>query len=340
MEKPSRSSSSGPATPLPAVVTVGASAGGVAALLTLCAALPAELAAPILVVLHIGANPSVLPMLLSTHGNNRAVHARDGQVLEKGTIYVAPPDHHMLVEDGALRLTRGPKEHHTRPAIDPLFRSAARAYGSRTIGVVLSGRLDDGTAGLRAIKDCGGVALVQDPDEAEHPSMPQSALRAIAVDGCLPLMALADELRRRVESLAPVAPPVPDALKRLTHELAVFKGEGDAMENLDAIAKPSSFACPDCDGVLWEINDTDPPRYRCHTGHAFSLRSLEHTQAAATEDAVWGAVRALQQRELMLRRLAEHERKVGADADADRYETRAEEAGRHAELLSRLLADR
>lgn len=271
---------------MPGVVAVGASAGGVAVLLTLCGALPGHFAAPVLVVLHIGANPSVLPMLLSTRGHNRAVHAEDGQVLEKGTIYVAPPDHHMLLEDGRIRLTHGPKEHHSRPAIDPLFRSAARAYGSRAVGVVLSGRLDDGTAGLKAIKDWGGVALVQDPDEAEHPAMPQSALRAVAVDRCLPLEALAEELRRLVESPAPAAPLlVPDALERLAHEIAVFQGDGDAMENLDAIAEPSSFACPDCGGVL-----------------------------------------------TMLRRLAEHERKVGADADADRCQSQAEEAGRHADL--------
>ena len=321
------------------LVVIGASAGGVSALLKLSSALPEQFPAPILVVLHIGANTSVLPMLLSAHGNNRAVHAEDGQPLEKATIYVAPPDHHMLVQDGRIRLSRGPKEHHTRPAVDPLFRSAALAAGPRVVGVVLTGRLDDGTAGLSAIKQCGGIAVVQDPAEAEHPGMPRSALQSVAVDHCLPLEGIAAQLQRLVTSLpAPVeaaVPPVPG----LTHEVAVFDGEGDPMENLRAIGKPSTLACPDCAGVLWEIGDTEPERYRCHTGHAFSLRSLEGTQSATTEDALWGAVRALQQREVILRRLAEHERKVGADVDADRYETQADEAARHAELLHGLVVE-
>ena len=321
----------------PELVVVGASAGGVAALLKLSSALPAPFPAPILVVLHIGANTSVLPMLLSAHGNNRAVHAQDGQALEKGTIYVAPPDHHMLVHDGRIRLNRGPKEHHTRPAIDPLFRSAALAHGPHVVGVVLTGRLDDGTAGLKAIKQCGGVTVVQDPAEAEHPGMPRSALQTVAVDHCLPLEGIAAHLHRLVTASAPPVKASTPAAADLAHEVAVFDGQGDPMENLRAIGKPSTLACPDCAGVLWEIEDMEPPRYRCHTGHAFSLRSLEDTQSATTEDALWGAVRALQQREVILRRLAEHERKVGAGGDADRYEAQADEAARHAELLHGLV---
>ena len=209
------------------LVVIGASAGGVSALLKLSSALPAQFPAPILVVLHIGANPSVLPMLLSAHGNNRAVHAEDGQVLEKATVYVAPPDHHMLVHDGRIRLSRGAKEHHTRPAIDPLFRSAALARGPGAVGVVLTGRLDDGTAGLKAIKKRGGVALVQDPAEAEHPGMPRSALQTVAVDHCLPLEGIAAQLERLVAPPAAQATAAASAAPDPAYEIAVFDGEGD-----------------------------------------------------------------------------------------------------------------
>ena len=187
------------------LIVVGASAGGVSALLALCAQLPADLPAAVLIVLHIGTHTSVLPALLTSRGNDRAVHAEHGQRIEPGTLYLAPPDHHMLVEDGRIRLTRGPKEHHTRPAIDPLFRTAALDYGPRTIGVVLTGRLDDGTAGLQAIKDRGGLAVVQDPADAEHPSMPRSALQSVRVDGCVPLAELGQTLARWLQAPTPVA---------------------------------------------------------------------------------------------------------------------------------------
>ena len=306
------------------LVVVGASAGGVAALLALSASLPRNFPAPVLIVLHIGANPSVLPSLLSAHGNNPAVHAEEGQRLRDGVLYVAPPDQHMLVEDDRIRLSHGPKEHHTRPAIDPLFRSAALAHGRAVIGVLLTGRLDDGSAGLKAIKDCGGLAVVQDPADAEHPSMPASALRAVEVDRCVPLTELAPTLVRLVKEPMPAEQPSAEERDRLEHEMTVFRGEGQPMEHLNAIGAPSTFACPDCDGVLWQLHGADPPRYRCHTGHAFSLRTLEETQAGAAEEALWGAIRALEQREALLRKLAEHGRSNGAQTDALRSEAEAE----------------
>ena len=320
------------------VVVVGASAGGVKALLTLSSTLPKGFPAPVLVVLHIGANTSVLPSLLATHGNNPAVHAEDGQSLQNGTLYVAPPDHHMLVEDGVVRLSRGPKEHHTRPAIDPLFRSAALARGPRTIGVVLTGRLDDGTAGLQAIKDCGGVAVVQDPADAEVADMPNSALRSVAVDHCVPLAQMAATLVALVGRPMPAdTPPQPERQQQLEVEMDVFRGEGKSMEKLNEIGKPSMFACPDCDGVLWEIGASNPPRYRCHTGHGFSLRSLEETQRGRTEDSLWGAIRALEQREGVLRALAQQSRTNGAEADARRSDAEADEAALQASRLQALV---
>ena len=197
------------------LVVIGGSAGGVSALLALSAGLPRGFRAPVLIVLHIGANQSVLPSLLSAHGNNPAVHAKDGQTLQDGILYVAPPDQHMLVDDGRIRLSHGSKEHHTRPAIDPLFKSAALAHGRAVIGVVLTGWLDDGAAGLQAIKDFGGLAVVQDPADAEQPGMPKSALRSVHVDHCVPLSELAATLVRLVDEPMPadiLSPPHRDRL--------------------------------------------------------------------------------------------------------------------------------
>ncbi len=258
--------------PLNRLIVVGASAGGVPALLQLTAGLPAALPAAVLVVLHVGAHRSMLPVLMDGRSPLDVAHARHGEALVAGTVRVAPPDHHVLVADGHLQLTRGPKVHHSRPAIDPLFRSAALAYGAQTVGVVLTGMLDDGTAGLQAVKSCGGVAVVQDPLDATEPSMPASALRHVAVDHCLPLAGMPALLTRLAQ--APVAGGPPADHAALKHEQALLLAEGDAMDHLRAIAEPTAFACPECHGGLWEMRDSLPPQYRCHTGHGFSERSL------------------------------------------------------------------
>jgi len=332
------------------IVVIGASAGGVQVLLDLAAALPAPFPASVLVVLHVGAHRSVLPELMGARGANPVLHPADGQPLRAGTIYVAPPDHHMLVENtlvesrlventlahsGAIRLQRGAKEHHARPAIDPLFRSAALAYGPRVIGVVLSGYLDDGTAGLQAIKRCGGTAVVQDPADAEQPSMPASALHSVEVDHCVPAGRLAQTLVALVgQPLVASRPAVPMELIR---EQAISTGVGNQMEHLNAIGKPSTFACPDCDGVLWEIAGTQPKRYRCHTGHGFSLRSLVYTQALNTDHALWGAVRALQEREVLLRALVDSGGSADEDATLSVLAAQAERTAQQALQLQQMV---
>ncbi len=182
----------------PGIVVIGASAGGVEAIGSLAAALPADFAAAVMVVLHIGAHKSVLPWLLNQRGPLPACHPRDGDPIRPGHIYVAPSDHHLLVEPGRVRLTRGPRENWARPAVDPLFRSAARAYGLGVVGVILTGGLNDGTAGLFEIKRHGGLAVVQDPDEAASPGMPRSALKHVVVDHRLPLAAIPALLARLI----------------------------------------------------------------------------------------------------------------------------------------------
>ena len=300
------------------LVVIGASLGGVHALRRLCAALPGDFGAPIGIVLHIGAHRSVLPELLSAAGALPAVHAADGQKLEPGRIYVAPSDNHMRVEGDVVRVVHGPKEHHWRPAIDPLFRSAARSFGGRTVGVVLTGLLDDGTAGMQAIAEYGGLCVVQDPAEAEAPSMPSSVLRHVAVDHCVRLDDMGPLLSRLVkEPLAETA--AMSSPNRMTHEDDVSLGAGDVMEHLRAIGSPSTFTCPDCSGTLWQIAGVAPQRFRCHTGHAFTLESLRSVQATATDGALWSALRALQERREMLLRAADVAISDGGDRQAQAF---------------------
>ncbi len=284
------------------IIVIGASAGGVEGLLRIAPRLAPDLAAPILLVLHIGAHRSLMPELLNAKGPNRAVLAHSGAVPRPGTIYIAPPDQHLLLERGVLRLHRGPKEHHARPAIDPLFRSAALDGGPRVVGVILTGMLDDGTAGLRAIKACGGTTVVQDPRDAVEPSMPRSALDNVTVDYVRELDAMADLLNKLAQPLDKM--PASSAPEWLLTEHAITLGRA-GVQDLQNIGNPSAFTCPECGGSLFELKERPPSQFLCHTGHAFSLRSLAWTHEAVTDETLWSGLRALQEKEAILRRLAE-----------------------------------
>ena len=306
---------------MPALIVIGTSNGGLSALRTLFAGLVANFPSPILVVQHVGAHRSQLPALLS---NPRMTfrHAREGDRLRPGVFLVAPPDRHLLVEDGIVCLSNSAKEHHTRPAIDPLFRSAALAWGAGVVGVVLTGAMSDGTAGLQAIKAMGGIVVVQDPDEAEDPGMPSSALHHCEVDHCLRLADMAALLTRLAAGEASL--PRPAAVSGATrvrelldHEVALGLGKGDPMEHLQAIAEPSTLTCPDCQGVLWMIKGSSPLRFRCHTGHAFTGETLDMVSRATSEDTLWQALRSLQERHALLEMLRHHERRERHVAQLD-----------------------
>jgi two-component system, chemotaxis family, protein-glutamate methylesterase/glutaminase len=313
------------------VVVVGASVGGVHALGRLMETLPADFPAPILVVQHVGNFPSILPELLARRGKLPVAHGTDGERITDGHVYVAPPDEHMVLEGRRVRLNRGPKEHHSRPAIDPLFVSAALAFGPGAIGVILTGMLDDGTAGLQAIKARGGTAIVQDPREAEAPSMPLSALRHVEVDRRARLDEMADALLVAVRQ--PDGRPAEGGSEPFAREQDLFLGKGNPMEHLKAIGHPSALVCPDCSGGLWEITDSNPVRYRCHTGHAYTARSLLHSLSEATDSALWGAVRALQEEGMLLREMAGTMRAGKDEAAATRLEKEAELVDRRMEAL-------
>jgi two-component system, chemotaxis family, protein-glutamate methylesterase/glutaminase len=320
------------------IVVVGASAGGVEALADLTASLPPDLPAAVFVVLHVpSTGTSALPDILSRHGPLPAAHVKDGEPIEHGRIYVAPPDHHVLLRSGHVHLARGPRENGHRPAVDPLFRSAAREYGSRVVGVVLSGALDDGTAGLAAIKTRGGLTVVQEPADALYPNMPGSALEHVRVDHVRPAAAMGTLLARLI--LEPAGEGSPPAGSDMEVEVAVEGFSLDAIEG-EHPGRPSGFSCPDCNGVLWEIQDGELQRFRCRVGHAWSPESLLTQQSEGLEAALWIALRSLEERAALARKLAEPARRRGHTFSARRFEEQATEAQQAARLVRNLLLDR
>lgn len=303
-------------------IVVGSSAGGIDALRRLLGGLPRDLPASVVVVNHIPPGvPSALPGILANAGPLGAKRAEDGERLAPGMVYVAPPDRHVLIERGRLRLTRGPRENRVRPCIDALFRSAAVDLGPRTIGIVLSGTLDDGTAGLWAIKDRGGVAIVQDPSEAQYPDMPQSALEHVEVDHVLPAAEIGAKIAALTREPTVAATPVPAAMAAETQ----IELNGNALDNgVLAMGTPSANSCPECHGTLVEIREGSISRYRCHTGHAYSLRTLLAETEVAIERSLWNAVRAIEERSFLLRTMARQARERGDGALADELAASAE----------------
>ncbi len=319
------------------IIVVGASAGGVEALIGIVATLPRKLSAAVFIVLHIPAqSPSLLPTILKRFTSLEAIHPEDGAKIEHGYIYVAPPDHHMLIEQGKVRIVRGPKENRHRPAVDPLFRSAANVYGSRVVGVVLTGSRDDGTAGLLAIKRCGGIAVVQDPNEALYPSMPTSALENVEIDYTLLLADIGPLLERlaREEAQGEGGSPMADDM-----EMEIRQDEADTtiMNSEAHVGMPSPFSCPGCGGVLWEIQDGELLRFRCRVGHGFSIESMMDEQAETLESALWVAMKTLQESAELSRRMARQAQQRGQDWMARRFEVRFQEIQQRVALIQRVL---
>jgi two-component system chemotaxis response regulator CheB len=288
------------------IIVMGASAGGLSAFNRIIKQLPEQLNAAVFIVWHVSPySTSILPEILNRAGKLKAKHAADGEPIETGKVYIAPPDHHLLLELDRIRLTKGPKENRFRPAIDPLFRSAAYAYGPRVVGVVLTGALDDGTAGLWAIKDRRGIAVVQDPAEAEQPSMPASALANVQVDHCLPvseipaLLLTLSQQPVEEESRATVS-------KDLQIETKIALGEDAAELDVKQLGEISEFTCPDCHGTLVEVTNDKLMRFRCHTGHSFGSASLVAELTDSVEESVWTAIRAVEERIRLLKYLAQH----------------------------------
>lgn len=304
------------------IVVIGASAGGVEALRDLFRGLNPDLNAAIFVVLHIPDHAdSNLPHILSRQGSIPVSHAQDTQKIEAGRAYIAPPNQHLIIQDGMMRLTLGPKVNHTRPAIDPLFESAAMNYGPNVIGVILSGLLYDGTKGLMRIKQAGGVAVVQDPEEALFSSMPENALQYLQVDYNLPVSKIASLLNGLakktvvVKGETQVNQPIPDFSE---NEVNLIREEIKAYENGYDANQRSVLTCPDCGGVLWELQDGQLVRYRCHTGHSYNAASLLASYDKDYEKAFWTAIRVMVEKAAISNRLAIHAKENGND-DREAY---------------------
>lgn len=315
------------------IIVLGASAGGVQALCEVMSSLPPNLPAAVFVVLHIAAHgQSAMPSILSRAGCLPASHPEDGEPIVPGRVYVAPPDRHLTMENSTVCLSRNASENGHRPAVDVLFRSAARQYGRRVIAVVMTGNLDDGTAGLALVKRLGGVAVVQDPEDADYPSMPESAVAHVPVDHVVPLADIGSLLIDLVHE------PLPEQYEEPTPEEREEVPDMSEQEEQDGsvAGEPAGLVCPDCGGSLFEKPGVEPLHFRCRTGHAYSPESLIAKQTDALEAALWAATRALQENAALARRMERRSRQNGGDV-SERYHKRAEDAEKHAAFLRTLL---
>jgi two-component system chemotaxis response regulator CheB len=379
------------------IIAIGASAGGVETLTRLVKQLPPDLPAAILVVLHFPSyGTSVLPKILDRCHTLPALHVRGGETIQHGQIYIAPPNHHLLLHHNQIRLSIGPRENGHRPAIDTMFRSAAHTHGRRVIGVILSGMLDDGSAGLAVIKAYGGIALVQDPQDALFDGMPRSAIENVDVDAVLKLSDLAarlvilsrkfttgdalmsnfsdqshfshsesDDSQGELSQNDPASeffdndsvsdhfmlddvpdgrssePPQSDPLTADAIALEaqiVAQSKADLEQGEQPETSPSMVTCPDCGGVLWEVRKNNLVRFRCHVGHAYSIDSLLSEQANSVETALWSAVRALEEKAALARRMAERLREQNYSGSAERFDHRAKDAAQQAQTLRQVIA--
>lgn len=285
------------------IIVIGTSAGGLEALDSLTQQLPVDLPAAVFVVQHLAAEITAGALLSRLKGSKRikcklAVHEEKFQT---GTAYVAPGDHHLLVKEDHILVTKGARENRYRPGIDPLFRSAAVTHGADVIGVLLTGMLDDGTAGLAAVKRCGGVAIVQDPKDAAYPEMPQNALNSLDVDHCVPVSEMGGLVTRIAAEKAGKRSPIPADIK--TEALIAERVLSDVRQ-VGGLGEQVPYNCPNCGGVLWEIGEDLPKRFRCHTGHSFTAAALLTSQTEKIEETLWVSLRMFEERKNLLNKMA------------------------------------
>jgi two-component system chemotaxis response regulator CheB len=328
------------------LIVVGASSGGIEAMRRVLGRLPSDLAAAVVVVVHTPAEGTgLLADVLTKAGPLPARYAAHGEAIEAGRVYVAAPNRHLLVSGSTLHVTHGPRENRFRPAIDPLFRTAAAEYGARVIGVILSGAQNDGTSGLQIIKEHGGLAVVQQPEDAMMSAMPLSALAQVPVDFVLTAEQIGDRLAELVgqperNGRRPAGGRPRPSRRELAHRAS---GHTDPAEAGSAglrsavISSPSALTCPDCGGALWERDERGLLRYRCHVGHAYTAEALETAQREAVEAALWHGLRALEESAELRRRLADRARDQRLSAIADGYLTTAADYEARADIIRRVL---
>lgn len=311
------------------IIVIGASSGGVEALIKLVKMLPRDLPAAVFVVLHTAPHrKSMLPEILSRSGPLKASHPVDHEEIQQGRIYVAPPDRHLMIFDGHVGTVRGPKECRHRPAVNPLFRSAANAYGNRVVGVVLTGALDDGAAGLLAIKEKGGVAVVQDPNDAFFPDMPLSAMKYVTVDHCVPIVKMSNLLDQLARD------PIDEQLRA-----PLTRADMSTIPEEPTSKKASGLTCPECSAAMFQSRHGRLLEFRCRVGHRFSLEGLLDGQLDILEKSLWSSLNAIEERSALILLLAQELRNRGENDLADREDIKANENDRRAQHLRHLLSD-
>jgi two-component system chemotaxis response regulator CheB len=319
------------------LIVIGTSAGGVEALQVIARGLPGDLAAAVLIVMHSSPQgPYLLPEILGTAGPLEVAQTVDGALIEHGKIYVAPPDHHLLVKENHIRLSRGPKENRFRPAIDPLFRTAAAAYGPRVVGVILTGMLDDGTAGLSAVKERGGTTVIQKPEDALYPSMPTSALRYVGGDFVLPVSEIAPLLARLAREPMKARESMPvSRLIEIESKFAEMETMG--MKDMDAIGSHAGISCPECHGPIWKIKDGTLQRYRCHVGHAYTAQAMVAGQIEAQEVHLWQALRLMKERVSLILEMRAHSQSYAVKRASDPYQAEVRQLEESIALIQGML---
>lgn len=317
------------------IIVVGASSGGVTALKELVSGLPKDFKGSVFIVLHIPAySESRLPWILDKAGPLHAIHPKDGEIIEPGKIYIAVNDHHLIVEEGKVRVKRGPKENRFRPSIDALFRSAAYVYGSRVIGVILSGMLNDGVSGLWTIQQQGGLVIVQDPNDAEQPQLPENTLEYVDADYIIP----ASDMGPIIASL--VKEPAPNKNKFSAEQLKLLELEviiatkGDAFEmGIMEMGEFTPFTCPQCHGALVRLVEGKFIRFRCHTGHAYTASSLLAELSEAVESKLWQTMRGLEEMDMLLSSIGDQYKELGNNKAAKLFHRKARESGKRAQFV-------
>ncbi|MDF2431510.1 MAG: two-component system, chemotaxis family, protein-glutamate methylesterase/glutaminase [Mucilaginibacter sp.] len=318
------------------IIVIGASAGGFDAIAQLISILPAGEGLAVFIVLHLSknSNGNVIIQHIQQRTSLTCRVPEDREPILSGHLYLAPPDHHMMVKQGSIRIHTGPKENRWRPSIDVLFRSAAVAYDSHVIGIVLTGLMDDGTSGMSAIKRSGGICIVQEPSEALYPDMPTSVLNIVEVDYQVPIAdmgyIIADNLSKPAKEFLPIP-------REVKIEAEITESMVSSIDRLKEIGKKSDFSCPDCGGILWKLNHDGTHRYRCYTGHAYTESVLNETQSKGLEESLWVSIRMLEERRNLLKLMSQHENEAGHAAQSIETQKRAEEAVVHIERLKLML---
>ena len=318
------------------IVAIGTSAGGVKALTYLAARLPSDFPAAVLVTIHLPSDArSEFDRILTRAGQLPASFAADGDALSKGRIYIAPPGRHLILDEDKLSLGRGPRENHARPAIDPMLRSVAIRSGPRSIGVVLTGTQSDGASGLWAVKQCGGIAVVQDPADAAYPEMPLTALNRSQPHHVVHLQMMPALLETLVKQPPGEDRPVPESLR---YEVEIARSGRASMNGMDRLGRRSVLTCPDCNGVLWEIDENELVRFRCHLGHAFGAELMNLAIEENLRRALGSALRALEERTVLVEKLYNQAAAQGHDQIAQHWARKKAESEEEAEVIRQAIS--